>query len=46
MGEKMMERDKSEEYEAYKVSLANMINLVDTHGHRGRAITPSVCSTA
>jgi len=30
MGEKMMERDKSEDYEAYKTSLANMINLVDT----------------
>jgi regulator of protease activity HflC (stomatin/prohibitin superfamily) len=30
MGEKMMERGESEDYEAYKTSLANMINLVDT----------------
>ena len=30
MGEKMMERAESEDYEAYKTSLASMINLVDT----------------
>jgi regulator of protease activity HflC (stomatin/prohibitin superfamily) len=30
MGEKMMERSESEDYEAYKTSLSNMINLVDT----------------
>src|SRR5215475_15934569 len=30
MGEKVMEHHESEDYEAYKVSLSNMINLVDT----------------
>jgi regulator of protease activity HflC (stomatin/prohibitin superfamily) len=30
MGEKMMEHHESEDYEAYKTSLSNMINLVDT----------------
>ena len=30
MGEKMMERAENEDYEAYKTSLASMINLVDT----------------